>query len=186
MLYKIVHWLFLPVWSLFHRQWAKGARLEQLALPVGKDLASLSLYFLYSFLLVLGFPADLGGCDSPGAKTGWWQVWEPKQDVYEARFLTVWILACLRMCALPHTPLPKLLLWFTWNYFWFSLSWPVFGNVDTPLWLMVFVAEYFCRHFGMTAKNSKTKNGSQAYLAFSIWLYTYCFLQKENGREGKN
>lgn len=64
-----------------------------------KDLASSSLYFLYSFL-VLGFPADLGGGESPGAKTGWWQVWVPKQDVYEVRLLTVWILTCLRMCVL--------------------------------------------------------------------------------------
>lgn len=32
----------------------------------------------------------------------------------------------------------------------------------------VFVVGYYCRHFGMTAKNSKTKNGSCAQLALSI------------------
>lgn len=141
---------------------------------------------MYSFLIVR-FPASLGGGDSPGAKTGWWQPeYQNRMCVKHVFWLFVWILACPKMCGLFLIARHLSFLWLTWTYFfWFSLSWPVFGNIDTTLWLMVFVAGYLCRHFGVSAKNrQKMKVSPSEFSAFDS-THTCCVRQKEEGSERK-
>lgn len=89
--------LFFPVLCLFRCQWVKVARLKQLAL-LGRKKIQHSESLLLHLFLVVGFPAGLGGDDNSDAKTVVVASLIPKQDVHEARFLLVWILACTRMC----------------------------------------------------------------------------------------